>query len=287
MCLCASEFCSPLFYCNKLMRIVFRNFTRLLSSGAFNADEQIEPMSVFKWQQLLDISTAWQVCNFIENGILNICATGKPLIPAAVQDEICTRATAQSRDPKRAKEKSITAQQHTKKFSCFYLNKRYSKLVFNEIHSIDTSTDTVTLINLLIDNVNCMFSSRVNLNRLINLGLFLRNRGDRIDFVKADSWIHSLKLDRAADIIGTYLIIYCGFNADEIPFLRKEKKKLYDKECRLFCRLTENRTASVCEEKSQGFGIDTEALKHTAILPVEAVSRYMSSIIRCLSNIEE
>lgn len=269
------------------MKIVFRNFTRLLSSGAYDADEQIEPMSVFKWRQLLDISTAWQVCGFIESGILNVCATNKSIVPATVQNEACIRAAAQSGNQTHIKEKSLISQQHSKKFSCFYLNKRYRNLVFNEIHSIDTSTDTVTLINLLIDNMNCMFSSRMSLNRLINLGLFLRNRGDRIDFVKAETWIRSLKLGRAANTVGAYLIIYCGFSADEIPFLRKNKKSLYDKECRLFCRLTDEKHISDNEEKSQGFGIDTEALKHIGLLPVEAISRYLSSIIRCLSNIEE
>ena len=34
------------------MDIVKRNFFRLLRSGAYDSDEQIEPMSAFKWQKL-------------------------------------------------------------------------------------------------------------------------------------------------------------------------------------------------------------------------------------------
>ena len=38
------------------MDIVKRNFFRLLRSGAYDSDEQIEPMSAFKWQKLYQFS---------------------------------------------------------------------------------------------------------------------------------------------------------------------------------------------------------------------------------------
>ncbi len=52
------------------MNIIQRNFFRLLRSGAFESKEQIEPMSVFKWQKLYQLAVMHDVAGFVYDGLM-------------------------------------------------------------------------------------------------------------------------------------------------------------------------------------------------------------------------
>lgn len=272
------------------MRIVFRNFTRTLAAGTFNADEKAEPMSDFKWHQLLNAAQTAGVSEFVERGLTALYANNGATIPAAIRAEMAANAS-ETNGKRGAKEDETSARKaQTRKFTNLFLNHKYNKLVYNEIHSIDTSIDTITLINLLISNMNCLISAQPDLNRLADLGLFLRNNGQRIDFVKVERWIRALKMRRAANLIGSYLIILYGFEADELPFMKRFDKSLYDKICAKFCEDLNSESQpndSYVAADDETIRIDTAALKHVKVLPSEALSRYFTSIFKKITNIEE
>lgn len=272
------------------MRIVFRNFTRTLAAGTFNADEQAEPMSCFKWHQLLNAAQAVGVSEYVVRGVTNIAAANGTMIPATIQREIAANANETS-DEQSAKESEQDARKpQTRKFTNFFLNRKYNQLVYNEIHSIDTSIDTITLMNLLISNMNSLISARPDINRLADLGIFLRNNGNRIDFIKAERWIRALKMRSTANLIGSYLIILYGFSDDELPFMKRYDKSLYGKVCATFCKMLLSEEQSIAYPKSGSddtIRIDTTALKHIKVLPSEALSRYFTSVFKKITNIEE
>ena len=53
------------------MDIIQRNLFRLLRSGTFGAQEQIEPMSAFKWERLYQIAMLHDVIPYAYQGITN------------------------------------------------------------------------------------------------------------------------------------------------------------------------------------------------------------------------
>ena len=53
------------------MDIIQRNLFRLLRSGAYGTQEQLEPMSVFKWERLYQIAMLHDVIPYAYKGISN------------------------------------------------------------------------------------------------------------------------------------------------------------------------------------------------------------------------
>ena len=49
--------------------IIYRNFLRLLRAGAFHHDEKVEPMSAWKWKQLLLLAKSHHVAALVWDGI--------------------------------------------------------------------------------------------------------------------------------------------------------------------------------------------------------------------------
>ena len=53
------------------------------------------------------------------------------------------------------------------------------------------------------------------------MGEYLRTRGNKVDFVKLENWLNTLKLSAMAELQGNVLISVFGFEEDEIPFVTK------------------------------------------------------------------
>lgn len=267
------------------MRIVFRNFTRVLSIGAFNSNLPVEPMSDYKWYQLLNLAYTKNVSDIITKGILNILNTNKNLIPASIAESINADQDAHYGQLKK------TARNTEKKFQCSILNRKYNKLIFNERHSIDTSIECIELIDLLIASSQSILHSDLNIREIVRLGLFLREEGDKTDFIKVEKWISSLNMRKITNIIGSYLIILCGFEKDEIPFLKRYDVKLYGKTCKSLCKcMARERECIKTEDDGNGeqnYKVETGALKYLTTIPAEAISIFTVSILKSLSNIEE
>lgn len=278
----------------KMMKIIYRNFTRLLSVGAFGAHCPIEVMSGFKWNKLLLLAEAYGVSDFICSGI--VLTDGK-LVPG----DIFERAKGKMRPQKKTKEESdnkytYSVKQKAKKFSSIYLNRRYNKLVFNEIHSIDTSVNSLILLNKLIDNINAFLDCGVNIRKLADLGFYLRTCGNKIDFVKVDNWIKALKISNMCNLIACHLVFLFGFENGELPFLKAENSKYFYSIEQAFEKETNTVIMQVRHDTMRHGNdvsinpihkLNTHPLKYTVLFPVEATSRFVSNIFKSLSNIDE
>ncbi len=66
------------------MKIIYRNFIRLLSSGAFGNICAIENMSEFKWYKLLSVAKEYGVYDYIRTGAIKI---GNSAIPKNIYSE--------------------------------------------------------------------------------------------------------------------------------------------------------------------------------------------------------
>ena len=146
------------------MKIIYRNFTKLLSAGAFGEECVLEPMSKFKWSKLLSVANVYGVSDFVNTGIAQI---GSAIIPDGIYEQAKSNVY---RSENTQNEKNVNQAYNVgkqKKFSNPYLNNRYSKLVFNEIHNIDTSINSLVLLDKLISNINTLLDYGVTIREMV------------------------------------------------------------------------------------------------------------------------
>lgn len=274
------------------MKVIYRNFIKLLSIGAFNAEEVIEPMSEFKWKQLLKLSEFNDVSDFILLGIERVSKTNPGIIPdffVTYSNNVFLQHGRESGDMFGTND--ITHHSKSHKFSSAYLNARFDRIIFNEIHSIDTSIDTLRFLDLSIDNVRNILSSDLNLRKIIELGFCLRQNGDRIDFIKAESWFKRLQLVDIMNLIACYLICLLGFEEKEIPFFRKMVKNAKSNIYSFFdgnMRFIGTEVDGLKEKPARQSPLqDKIRLKYLSYFPTEVSSRFFSNIIKRVSDIEE
>ena len=108
-----------------------------------------------------------------------------------------------------------------------FLNRRLNKIQEDERHAIDTSIETIYLLRIIVANVNGMLANGINLRGIIQLGDYLRTRGDKVDFVKLEKWLAKLRIQRIAQLEGSVLITFFDFEQDEIPFVHHIERGAY------------------------------------------------------------
>ena len=277
------------------MKILLRNFINLLSIGVFETEDTVELMSEYKWNKLLHIAKVNNVQDFINIGIAKTEVANPSLIPQNISHAI-TVEVCRPLETNKANDgySDFSISRKAKKFSCFYFNHQYEKLVSAEIHNIDTSVESLLLLNKLLGNINSLLNSGLDLRLLADLGTYLRNYGDKIDFVKIDNWIKLLNIKKMASLIGVCLIQIFHFEKEELPFIKYESKKYTRNIASAFEKnLTVQANSAPEINEDNGNSINpisrpnTHPLKYFSYYPLEATSRFISNIIKSLSNIDE
>ena len=74
--------------------------------------------------------------------------------------------------------------------------KRRVSIYENERHSIDTSIETLHLLNLIVFNIRQVETNEISIPGIIALGKYLREKGQHVDFVKLEDWIRILNIKK-------------------------------------------------------------------------------------------
>ncbi|RKW52789.1 MAG: hypothetical protein D8B57_07790 [Prevotella sp.] len=278
------------------MDIIQRNFFKLIRSGAFNDKSTIEAMSSFKWRRLYEIVMFQNVLDYFVRGVNNNANDKNLNLPAKLIDEIQAKLDLQD-------EKQSSRQEDDKiigddaELSNKWLNKRYHKIIYNEMHSIDTSTETLRMLQLIVFNTNAMLNRGINLDAIIRLGQFLRNKGDKVDFLKLEKWLSELHLQRMAQLLGSILIAVFGFEKDEIDFVKKEEPVAYKLTIKIISNLVKDTAGEWhFRQNSAGFVQNNgkmlrrnlrRSYKYISYAPIETTSNFINGFIKGLSEIEE
>ena len=278
------------------MDIIQRNFFKLIRSGAFNDKSTIEAMSSFKWRRLYEIVMFQNVLDYFVRGVNNNANDKNLNLPAKLIDEIQAKLDLQD-------EKQSSRQEDDKiigddaELSNKWLNKRYHKIIYNEMHSIDTSTETLRMLQLIVFNTNAMLNRGINLDAIIRLGQFLRNKGDKVDFLKLEKWLSALHLQRMAQLKGSILIAVFGFEKDEIDFVKKEEPVAYKLTIKIISNLVKDTAGEWhFRQNSAGFVQNNgkmlrrnlrRSYKYISYAPIETTSNFINGFIKGLSEIEE
>lgn len=271
------------------MDVIQRNFFRILSSGAFNSQSNIEPMSPFKWRRLMQMVDAQQVIPVFVKGINKHSLDEGLRLPDSIIADIKARMndnrTLSGKVPENVR------------LSSRLLNHRLKGIIHNELHSIDTSIEALDILKLIVSNSQSMLTRGMDLDGIITLGQYLRTRGDKVDFVKLDAWLSSLMLHPMAELQGNILISVFGFDEDELPFVTKYDQKAYKLTLRSVSDLAKD-TAQEWhfKQNSAGFVRNNGAvlrrnlrrsLRYVGYAPLETVSNFANNFVRSLSEIEE
>lgn len=278
------------------MDIIQRNFFKLIRSGAFNDKSTIEAMSSFKWRRLYEIVMFQNVLDYFVRGVNNNANDKNLNLPTKLIDEIQAKLDLQD-------EKQSSRQEDDKiigddaELSNKWLNKRYHKIIYNEMHSIDTSTETLRMLQLIVFNTNAMLNRGINLDAIIRLGQFLRNKGDKVDFLKLEKWLSALHLQRMAQLQGSILIAVFGFEKDEIDFVKKEEPVAYKLTIKIISNLVKDTAGEWhFRQNSAGFVQNNgkmlrrnlrRSYKYISYAPIETTSNFINGFIKGLSEIEE
>lgn len=177
------------------------------------------------------------------------------------------------------------------------LNHRLQAIQVNERHAIDTSVETIELLRIIVSNMNRTLNGGLPINGIIQLGLYLRTKGDKVDFVKLDTWLDNLHIRRMAQLQGSVLIHFFQFVPEEIPFVIRQERGAYQLTLRSLHYTARDYEEKLHFQQSQvGFVKTNSAVlrrnlrrsfRYFDYAPIEAASNFLHNFARSLSEIEE
>jgi len=266
------------------MEIINRNFFRLLRSGSLNEFVALEPMSTFKWNRLFGMLKAQDVVSIALRGVKNYQYDETASIPKFLIENFSIVNNG-------------TTDLSTRNLSNPILNIRLKRIQYKERHAIDTSVETLQLLEIIVDNISRTLNHGIPIKGLLNLGKFLRTQGDHVDFVKLDTWLQNLHLRRMAQLQGSIIITVFNFENSEIPFVQKIEPKALS----LTMRAVNNIAMDTAKEwhfhqSRSGFVKNNSSVmrrnlrrsfRFVRYAPTETISNFINNFIKSLSEIEE
>ena len=284
------------------MDIILRNFINLLRCGAFGYRFHAEPMSTFKWQKLCQMAIKQDVAKDVSGGmnmatnderrhlgisLSSLTTLSSPALPAGKRDG--GQAPPSTREEERFTD--------ILSLSNRVLNKRLNNILEREKNDEDAQPETEMLLGIVIYNVRCMLGSGLSIRGIVELGKFLRTKGNRVDFIKIENWLRLLHLRRIAQLQGSILIDDFNFRKEEIPFVGRIEKGGHRLLLKTISRV-ENDTLEEWhfQEMESGFVRNNSRLmkrnlkrtvKYFKYAAVETTSTFASNLLKGLSEIEE
>lgn len=280
------------------MDIIKRNFLKLLRAGAFGEADTIEPMSKFKWEIIFHVANIHNVVGIIFNGI-----TGNKgyenVIPQDVISKYRNGLYGESTDT------ATSAQQNLLRLPdaglshmCNrILNARLQNIRENEPLSEDASIETLNMLDILVQATECTMTYGLSFSYILRIGIFLRNDGDKVDFIKLEKWLRRLKIARMAQLEGSILIEVLGFEPDEIPFVTQIEPnaemfamQALEKPIRIDIeewKISQKSTIFIANNSRAMMKTVKNCMKYFFFAPIEASSNFLHRFASSLSNLEE
>ena len=340
------------------MNIVQRNFFRLLRAGAFGSKEQIEPMSAWKWGEVLRLSVACHVEVYTLEGIRHCSDQFFMSMPSVLLDEwrqkadaataLCHKknsdvrallqvlgeqqlrpiligewatilfngsdstdggtvliffpfdtqgqkadawAASQGSDVKNTRSNVIQYEWRSldveHRHRMVQLNNRLSNtalqriieeqrreeppvFIDNDGNRIETINPTLSLLVSLTELVRAMLGNGIETAHIIDLGMQIRQRGHRVDFLKLIGWIERLHLERVAWIAASMLTQLMGFADDEVPFVEGSEK-----------------SAPADSLADALLAKESQKTRYFRYMPGESIASILASVAHSLNQVEE
>jgi hypothetical protein len=369
------------------MDIISRNFFRLLRAGAFDEEEQIEPMSAWKWRRTYqyalmhgvsallydgiekcsdqffmqlqpELADAWRAStNDIEQESRTLSSSLTRLYQLLNRQQLrpmLTKGLHMASLYKRPEHRSVhaieiffpfetqgkkadlwardngthhnEAQRHT---LCYQwnnlpvehqhrlyqltnrlLNRTLQNIIEAEIREnepnyitidntrMEVTTNALAMLHVILDIAHSMLNNGISVQQLTDLGIMLRQAGNKTDFVKLQNWIDKLGLKRIAQTAGQLLIELLGFSSDEIPFMSAGKESNLDPILRELFLMRNDQQAEWSFQQGQDIFVHStnssammwqtrHSLSNFRYYPAEGITNFFTTFTHSLSHIEE
>jgi len=279
------------------MDIVQHNMFRLLRSGAFQTKEDIEPMSAFKWGRLYQLAIMHNIVPFVYDGIIR-CKGQFFLHLTDKQQKEWEKAIADYREQEKKKnydEEEEDEFLRPDRLTNPLLNSRLQDILDDEHSDVTTRQ----LLMILIRVVRHLLNEGMPIRQLTELGIFLRQNKERINYQAIGKWIKRLQLTQMIQLTGEFLIKLYGFSEEDIPFLKKRKEKQIDHIAQELIEFTNTRTQDWYFSQQDGgifvhntnssatFSHVRRSARYFRYYPSESVTNFFASFVHSLSHIEE
>lgn len=167
-------------------------------------------MSPFKWRKLKSVSVALNIDSFVTQGVRLLedkeAANGIP------EGLFGTEIHVEEFDTSKAE------------FFNYFTQRKLKNIREEEMNSPMTSEESLILLDIIVSNARSIITDDVNICGIIAIGQYLRQRGDRIDYEKLETWLLRLGLIPMSDLFSSMLIDCLHFSQDELPFMRRYRK---------------------------------------------------------------
>ena len=274
------------------MNIIQRNFFRLIRCGEFKKQEQIEPMSVSKWNKVYQLALMHQVIPSVYAGIEQckdqffLHLTEKQI----KEWEKANKETCQLN--KQEEENELLRADH---LTNPLLNKKLQAILDDEQSDIATRQ----LLLIIIHIARHILNEGVPVCNLVELGKYLVSEGRRVDFQTLNQWLKSLGFTPMAQLEGALLIQMFGFSKEEVPFMVGEPDKRVERVAQELTEFTNTRTEEFyfsqdsdsvfvhTSNSSALLGHLRRSAQYFRYLPSETLTNFFASFAHSLSHIEE
>lgn len=165
-------------------------------------------------------------------------------------------------------------------------------------YKVEVPPPTLNLLTILVRITRYILNDGISLKQLVDLGMFMRHDGDKVDFVKLQSWVDKLQMSEIVGLIGAVMVGILGFSADELPFMPENYSGDISVIVRDIFRMKGNHSEDWYF--TQGKNIFVRTSNSTAMMwhlrrtgryfryyPSETVTNAVYSFIHSLSHIEE
>ena len=271
------------------MNIIQRNFFRLLKCGVYGTAEELEPMSVHKWQKLYQLGQLHNVNPFIYQG-LDKCRQQFFLHLLPQQWDQWQQAHFQLMQD--ADDEELL---RPYKLTNPIINRQLQAILDDEQSDINTRRMLIQIIRIARHILNWGLPLRL----LIDLGVNLRDNSTKVDYEVLNNWLASLRFTMMAQLEAALLIELFGFSADDIPFaggdVDSRKANIVARELAEYTSQHQDfyfsqSPDSIFVHASGGSALISHirrSARYMRFIPSEALTNFFASFAHSLTHIEE
>ena len=269
------------------MNTIQRNFFRLLRCGVFNTTETLEPMSVHKWDKLLQLSILHDVQPYAYKG-LEKC-----------KDQFFVNLNktqwmqwAQLTENKSSDDEEELLKPY--KLTNPILNRQLQNILDDEQSDLNTRKMLIQIIRIARHILN----EGLPLKLLIDLGQMIKEKESNVDYTTLSDWLKKLRFQQMAQLEGALLIVLFGFEAADIPFAQGDvdkKTTIVAKELAEYTNVHQDfyfsqSPDSIFVHTSNGGALISHikrSARYMRFIPSEALTKFFESFAHSLTHIEE
>lgn len=273
------------------MNIITRNLFRLLRAGVFHRQEQVEPMSAWKWGKALELA--------LLHGVEAETWEGVKLTESQPTMHLTDHLHRQW-------EQSAHDTHHQAAENRHIANPLLARKL-KKMEEEAATTPAYALLHQMVDVALCLLSADRWVRPLLALGQLLESDCGRIDRDQLLAWTAQLRLQRMLQLEGALLVALLGIDEQRLPFdltTTLPRRERMVEEVAATISATRHQWQFYTEESDAAGNVQHRIFVHNSnasamfwqarhsarymkYYPSESMATFFTSLAQSLTNIEE